>query len=122
MDKPISKPVESTGNKSDDVFTVIEQPNTKIDPSMYTDRKELSASEKDTVKEAYQKILSAGKKETDIQTVINGLDAKTLAGLRDILVKKIVILKKAGNTESGRFQSIAQMIVSRQSEMLSSSK
>lgn|GEM_PF-2263272 len=61
----------------DDVFTIIEQPNANIDPSMYANRRILSAPEKNAVKNIYKELLATNDK-SKATVIINRLDKKIM--------------------------------------------
>ena len=105
---------ENTGE--DDVFTIIERPDPNIDPNMYGNRKTLSIADKNTVKNVYKRLLLTDN-ELSAENIIKNLDKSILQGLRDILVKKIVLLKKTGR-DVRRLQTIAKMTVTRENEMI----
>jgi hypothetical protein len=115
---PIKKKMITPKNTwEDEVFTMIDHdPNPNIDPERYSSWKELSEPEKNTVKETYETLLQTNNHQ-ELQRIINTLDKRILHGLRDILVKKIILVKKAGK-EAERYQSIAQMTIDRENEMV----
>ena len=75
----------------DEVFTIIEKPDPNVDPKMYSNRKRLSLAEKETVKNVYKRVLTTDN-EVSAENIIKNLDKRVLQGLRDILVKKIVLI------------------------------
>lgn len=101
---------------NDDVFTIIEQPDPKVDPKMYTSRKILSEWERDIVKNTYHQLLETGSEQA-AKAIIQRLDKRTLQGLRDILVKKIVLSKKT-EKDVRWLQTVAKLTVTRENEML----
>lgn len=108
---------------NDDVFEIIE--TIQIDPKdntnindRYTNRNNLSETDKNTVKKTYTTITTT-KEKSEIQTMIRQLDKKIMMGLYDICVKKSFILKKEGKQkELEKMRTITQLIVERQNEMI----
>lgn len=85
---------------------------------MYSDRKELSYEDKSTVKDIYKELMQTNE-TTGAKEIIDKLDSKILKGLKDILVKKIVLLKKEKKyTDLAYVRSIAQIVVDKQNSMI----
>ena len=114
---------ENTKIGTDEVFTIIEISDPKEKPGFWDDRRKLGETDKNTVKEIYQKIMDADKEEAKIKTIIDGLDEKVLLWLKDILTKKIYLLKEAHNDKDLEwFRTMAQMTVTRRNELITQNK
>lgn len=115
---PNIKPTTTVSNtREDDVFTIIDIPDPEIDPNRYSNRQALSSSEREIVKDIYKQAM-ASKTQQEIYAVINQINSiKITRGLRDVLVKKTMLMKKKWKNVQ-HLQSIGQINVSREEALI----
>lgn len=101
----------------EEVFSLIDKTDPKIDQDKYTHRNALSAEEKNIVKTLYTQLVATNN-ENEIKAIINKInDIKILRGTRDICVKSIYILKNK-KKDISYLQGISQQTVRREYQII----
>lgn len=106
--------------KEDDIFVIIDTYDPNVDPKMYSDWKALSSWERIIVKWIYEQLTHTQDQQQQLNIVNEISDLRILRWLRDVLIKKIIVMEKKKKNNQ-QVQTISKMTVRREYQIIEQS-